>query len=184
MPLFYVDSSAVVKLVIDEPESQALRSFLQPGSLACARCPRVRSRLGAADPGADSSWRRSMTTTWNTQDLEQIEDADEMGIASRRADGSLRPYITIWFVRAGDDLYVRSAYGPENGWYQRALASGQGRVSVGDWEHDVYFEEPDPAIAEGLHQAYHAKYDRYPPTIVGTVVSDVAAGCTLRLVPR
>jgi hypothetical protein len=32
--------------------------------------------------------------------------------------------------------------------------------------------------------AYHAKYDRYGPTIVGTVVSSEAARSTLRLVPR
>jgi hypothetical protein len=35
-----------------------------------------------------------------------------------------------------------------------------------------------------LHAAYHAKYDRFGPMIVGTVVSDVAARCTLRVVPR
>ena len=32
--------------------------------------------------------------------------------------------------------------------------------------------------------AYHAKCDRYGPTIVGTVVSADAARSTLRLVPR
>jgi hypothetical protein len=35
-----------------------------------------------------------------------------------------------------------------------------------------------------LTAAYHAKYDRYGPTIVGTVVSPEAARSTLRLVPR
>ncbi len=99
-------------------------------------------------------------------------------------DGSLRPYVTIWFVRSGDDLYVRSAYGSDNGWFRRARASGHGRVRVGNLEQDVTFEAPDPAVEEALHQAYHAKYDRYGPAIVGTVVSDEAAQCTLRLVPR
>jgi hypothetical protein len=122
--------------------------------------------------------------TWNKQDLEQIEDTDEMGIASRRVDGSIRPFITIWFVRAGDDLYVRSAYGPENGWFRRALASGQGRVRVGSWERDVTFEVPDASIADQLHRAFHIKYDRYGPTFVDPVVSDMAADCALRLVPR
>jgi hypothetical protein len=31
--------------------------------------------------------------------------------------------------------------------------------------------------------AYHAKYDRYGPAIVGTVVSTEAERATLRLVP-
>ncbi len=123
-------------------------------------------------------------TSWTAQELEQIERDDHMGIASRRSDGSLRPFITVWFVRADDDLYVRSAYGPDNGWYRRALSAGEGRVRVGNWERDVSFEEPDPDIDEPLHAAYHAKYDRFGPTIVGTVVSDVAARCTLRVVPR
>jgi hypothetical protein len=32
--------------------------------------------------------------------------------------------------------------------------------------------------------AYHEKYDRYGPSIVGTVVSAESAATTLRLVPR
>jgi hypothetical protein len=32
--------------------------------------------------------------------------------------------------------------------------------------------------------AYHAKYDKYDPRIVGTVVSAESARTTLRLVPR
>ncbi len=124
-------------------------------------------------------------TTWSTQELERIEGHDELGIASSRPDGTLRPSITIWFVRSGDELYVRSAYGPENGWFRRALTSREGRIRVGSWERDVAFEVPDdPSLDDRLHQAYHAKYDRYGPVIVGTVVSDTAASCTLRVVPR
>jgi predicted nucleic acid-binding protein len=33
LPLFYVDASAVVKLVVDEPESQALRTFIDGADL-------------------------------------------------------------------------------------------------------------------------------------------------------
>jgi len=123
-------------------------------------------------------------TSWAAPELERIESDDHMGIASRRPDGSLRPYITVWFVRAGDDLYVRSAYGPQNGWYVRARAAGEGRVRVGSAEHDVTFEVPDdPSLDAQLHRAYHVKYDRFGAAIVGTVISDEAARCTLRLVP-
>ena len=59
-------------------------------------------------------------TAWTTEELAAIANADELDIASRRPDGSLRPYVTIWGVRAGDDIYVRSAYGYDNAWFQRA----------------------------------------------------------------
>jgi len=123
-------------------------------------------------------------STWSTDELAGIGRADELRIASRRNDGSLRPFITIWVVRADDDLYVRSAYGHENGWFQRALASGEGRISAAGVERDVAFEEPGPAVDAALDRAYHAKYDRYGASIVGTVVSAEAARSTLRLVPR
>ena len=79
---------------------------------------------------------------------------------------------------------MRSAHGYDNPWFQRALAAGDGRIRVAGVERDVTFEVPDAAIAEDLHAAYHAKYDRYGRGVVGTVVSPEAARSTLRLVPR
>jgi hypothetical protein len=121
---------------------------------------------------------------WTTEYLARIGRADELRISSRRPDGSLRPFVTIWFVRLGEDLYVRSAHGSFNPWFQRALASGHGRFRAGGVERDVAFEVPAPGVDEDLHAAYHAKYDRYGPKIVRTVVSPEAARSTLRLVPR
>lgn len=51
-------------------------------------------------------------------------------------------------------------------------------------ERDVAFEVPGPEVADGITNAYHAKYDRYGPSIVGTVVSAEAARSTLRVDPR
>ncbi len=121
---------------------------------------------------------------WTTDELARTGRADELGIASRRPDGSLRPFVTIWFVRLGDDLFVRSAHGYSNPWFQRALASGEGRIRAGGVERDVAFDVPGADIEGDLHAAYHAKYDRYGPSIVGPVVSPEAARSTLRLVPR
>jgi hypothetical protein len=120
---------------------------------------------------------------WTADELAKIGKATELQIASRRSDGSLRHYVTIWVVRSGDDLYVRSAYGHDNGWFQRALSSGEGRIRAGNVERDVAFEEPGAAVDAALHAAYHEKYDRYGPSMVGTVVSPEAARSTLRLVP-
>jgi hypothetical protein len=119
---------------------------------------------------------------WTADELAKIGKADELHISSRRPDGSLRPFVTIWGVRLGDDLYVRSAHGHDNPWFQRALASGEGRVRAGGVERDIGFEVPGSDVDEDVSAAYHAKYDRYGPSIVGTVVSPEAARSTLRLV--
>ena len=123
-------------------------------------------------------------TGWTADELTRLGRPDELGISSRRADGSLRPFVTIWFVRLGDEVFVRSAHGYSNPWFQRALASGVGRIRAGGVERDVAFEEPGPGMVEDLHAAYHTKYDRYGPSIVGTVVSPEAGRSTLKLVPR
>ena len=68
--------------------------------------------------------REPCMTTWTTEELDRIGGAEELQIASRRSDGSLRPFVTIWVVRVGDDVFVRSAYGPGNPWFRRAQASG------------------------------------------------------------
>lgn len=49
---------------------------------------------------------------WTAEELRRIGGAEELRLASRRQGGSLRPFTTMWVVRAGDDLYVRSAGGP------------------------------------------------------------------------
>ena len=121
---------------------------------------------------------------WSPDELVRIGAAEELGVASRRRDGSLRPYVTIWFVQLGDDLYVRSAYGYDNPWFQRALASREGRIRAGGVEREVAFEDPGAGIDDDLHAAYHAKYDRYGPRMVATVVSPEAARSTLKLAPR
>jgi uncharacterized protein len=55
LPLFYADASALVKLVRDEPESRALRSFLADADLVSCELvltelPRAIRRAAAHDP--------------------------------------------------------------------------------------------------------------------------------------
>ncbi|MFC8730891.1 DUF2255 family protein [Luteimicrobium sp. NPDC057192] len=120
---------------------------------------------------------------WTTDELDRIGAAEELEVSSYRADGTLRPFVTIWVVRSGDDLFVRSAYGPRNGWFRRAEASGRGRVRAGGVDKDVTFEPADAALHDAVDAAYHAKYDRHGPAIVGTVVGPDVTAVTLRLVP-
>jgi hypothetical protein len=123
-------------------------------------------------------------TTWTDDELRSVGNAVELQLASIRADGTLRPYVTMWVVRAGDDLYVRSAYGSTNPWYLRAKESGIGRIRAGGIERDVRFVDADPSVHEEVDAAYHAKYDNYGPKIVGTVVGDDAHAVTIRLEQR
>ena len=122
--------------------------------------------------------------TWTGQDLDRVGGAEELQLASLRRDGTLRPYVTMWVVRAGNDLYVRSAYGPDNPWYRRAKTSGAGRIRAGGMERDVTFADAAPDAHPAIDAAYHAKYDRYGPRIVDTVVGPQAEAVTVRLVPR
>jgi hypothetical protein len=120
--------------------------------------------------------------SWTPEELEKVGSADELELASRRPDGSLRPFVTIWVVRAGDEIYVRSAYGYDNPWFQRALRAGRGRIKAGGVERDVTFE-PQPEADAAVDAAFHAKYDRYGRAMVGTVVSPEAVRSTLRVRP-
>lgn len=124
------------------------------------------------------------TDTWTADELRKIGNADELHIASRRSDGTLRQYIPIWAVRAGDDIYVRSAYGPDNPWYRRALASGAGRIRAGGVERDVVFADADDDAQHTIDAAYHTKYDRYGASIVNSVVGEHAHKVTIRLIPK
>jgi hypothetical protein len=133
--------------------------------------------------GAEAAEAGTMTA-WTADELAGLDSRDEIDVASARGDGSLRPFVTVWFVRVGDELFVRSAHGPENGWFRRALASGQGRIRGGGIERDVTFEVPAPDVHTALDAAYHAKYDRYGKGMVRTVVSPDATRSTLRLSPR
>jgi hypothetical protein len=122
---------------------------------------------------------------WTTDELAAIGEAEELKIASRRSDGSLRKDIIIWVVRHGDDLYVRSAYGPDNPWFVRARRSGSGRITAGGVERDVNLVDPgtDAALHEALDDTYRAKYASHPPRVVATVVGPQVVTTTLRLDP-
>jgi hypothetical protein len=121
---------------------------------------------------------------WTEDELALISRAEQLQVSSYRADGTRRPYVTIWTVREGDDVYIRSAYGRDNGWFRRALASGTGRIRAGGVEKDVVFEEPEDDVHASVDAAYHSKYDRYGPSIVGSVTGSHAVGETLRLIPQ
>ena len=125
------------------------------------------------------------STPWTPEQLDAIGTADELEITSMRLDDTLRPYVTIWGVRVGDDIYVRSAYGGA-GWFHRAKTRGIGRVKAGGVERDVTFVAPasDAPEHDAIDAAYRAKYARYAANVVDTVVGPALRETTYRLEPR
>ncbi len=122
-------------------------------------------------------------TTWTDDELRRIDAAQELHIAPVRRDGTLRTPTTIWVVRAGDDVYVRAAYGPGTGWHRVARTSREGRISAGGVEKDVTIEDADEAVYDQVDVAYRDKYGRYAGIVDGITNADARAS-TLRLLPR
>jgi hypothetical protein len=122
---------------------------------------------------------------WASEELDKIGAADELEIAALRADGSLRPYVTIWVVRVGDDVYVRSYRGRGSAWFRSVLRRPEGRIRAGGVERDVTFEELEDTGRDAIGQAYRDKYaSRYSSTYVDPMLSPDAIAATLRLIPR
>ncbi len=121
---------------------------------------------------------------WTAADLDRIGSADELKLTTRWADGSLRPYVPVWVVRVGDELFVRSWRGQAGAWYRHARQLPEGRVRVGGTEYDVTFELPDAAPDDVIDQAYRAKYRRYGDTYVRPMTGPDARPATLRLAGR
>lgn len=123
-------------------------------------------------------------TTWTSDELDRIGKAEELQIASRRQDGTLRKPTTIWVVRVGNDLYVRSVNGRASAWFRGTQARGEGRIAAGGVDKDVTFvEEADAGLNDQIDAAYRAKYRRYPQYVAPLLMPDARAA-TLKLVPR
>jgi hypothetical protein len=124
--------------------------------------------------------------TWTSDELNKIGGAEELRIAPLRRDGTLRNPVTIWVVRLGDDLYVRSVNGRIAAWFRGTQVRHEGRIRAGGVEKDVTFVDLGDAghdIADQIDAAYRTKYRRYAASIVGSVLSPEARAATLKLVP-
>jgi hypothetical protein len=123
-------------------------------------------------------------TAWTSDELTKIGAAEELRIASLRRDGTLRNPVTIWVVRHGDDLYVRSVNGRTAAWFRGTLLRHEGRIGAGGVEKDITFMDADHAIDDELDAAYRTKYGRYAASIIGQIVSSEARSATIKFVPR
>ncbi|HEX3750287.1 MAG TPA: DUF2255 family protein [Streptosporangiaceae bacterium] len=128
-----------------------------------------------------------MTASWSPEQLKRIDESDELEIASRGADGTLRRFVPIWVVSADGQVYVRTWHRRTTGWFGHVLESGRARVRVPGLEADVAVAdvgEGPGGLRTSVDEAYRAKYGRYGSGSVGPMVNDAAAAATLRLTPE
>lgn len=123
-------------------------------------------------------------TTWTNDELAKIGEAEELEITPLRRDGTPRNPVTIWVVRHGDDLYVRSVNGRTGSWFRGTWVRHEGHIQAGGIDKDVTFVDADPDINDQIDAAYRTKYRRYAASIISHIVSSTARSATIKLVPR
>jgi hypothetical protein len=123
-------------------------------------------------------------SAWTSDELEKIAAADELQLASARPDGNLRKPVTIWVVRLGDDVYVRSVNGRTSHWFRGTEDRHEGHIRAGGVDKDVLFVEADDEVNDEVETAYRTKYQRYGASYVDPLLTPDARAATLELVPR
>ena len=128
---------------------------------------------------------RVVAATWSAEQLQHFTDAAELRIATERADGSHRPPLPIWVVCVDGQVYVRTWYRRDSGWFGQVLERPRARIAIPSLQADVTVDDVgddrDAAVVlrERINAAYRAKYGRGAAT---RMVSKDAAATTLRLV--
>jgi hypothetical protein len=125
-------------------------------------------------------------TEWTAEELDRFDATDEMRVAGTRRDGSLRKPVTVWMVRVGNTLYIRSVNGPDAAWFRGTQTQQHGHISAGNFEKDVTFVDEDDAVNAdnaAIDDAYRAKYRRYSGP-VASITSPLARSTTLKVTPR
>lgn len=122
-------------------------------------------------------------TMWMADELDRLGAARELRLAARRDDGTLRGPTTIWVVRVGDELYVRSWRGPNGRWFRATQQTHAGHISAGGVEKDVTFAVADAEVNDAVDAAYRAKYASAGSQYVEPMVRPEARATTLALQP-
>ena len=123
-------------------------------------------------------------TAWTSEELAKIGAAEEVQIAPLGRDGSPQKPMTVWVVRNGDDLYVRSVRGRRGHWFRGTQEKHEGRIRAGGLQQDVSFVDADHDVDDEVDAAYRAKSRRYAGSVLNSVLTSEARSATIKLVPR
>ncbi len=119
---------------------------------------------------------------WSPEALDRIGPAEELQIAGRRANGTLRAPITIWSVAVGGSVYVRAVAGRAAGWHRGTQIRREGQITVEGTTYDVVFSSADPALGAEIDEAFRAKYVRWPDE-TDSLLTGTARESTIRIQP-
>ena len=119
-------------------------------------------------------------STWTAAELHALDRINEIRVAGRRQDGSLRTLTIVWHVVVGS-LYVRSVRGVDGGWYKGVVRHHEGAISWDGTTREVTYV-PDATVDEQIDAAYFKKYGDGSPTRAITNAS--AKATTLRVETR
>ena len=107
--------------------------------------------------------------TWSTEELRKMLKPDDLHISPFRDDGVTYGIPTwIWFVAAGDALYVRAYSGQRSRWCQAAVRQKVGRITVAGMRKEVTFESVDG----------RSTTSSTTPTARGTMAVHISAQCS------
>lgn len=123
--------------------------------------------------------------TWTNDELRTVAAAEELELASVRPDDTLGNPLTIWVVRVGNDLYVRSWKGDGGAWFRATQERHVGHIEAGGIGKEVSFvAETDDDLNDRIDAAYRTKYRRHGGRYVDAMVAPRARSTTIKLVPR
>ncbi|WP_433084787.1 DUF2255 family protein [Dactylosporangium sp. CA-052675] len=125
-------------------------------------------------------------TAWSAEALARIAAAAELEIAVRRPGGTYRPPVPVWVVTVAGEVYVRSWYRRDTGWFGAAIASAHAHIRVPGAKADVTVTDVgdgdgDERLRAEVDDAYRAKYGAAG---AASMVTSAAAATPLRLRPR
>ncbi|RZT28034.1 hypothetical protein EV649_1810 [Kribbella sp. VKM Ac-2569] len=119
--------------------------------------------------------------SWTAEELHTLDRLQEIRIAGRRRDGSLRTLTIVWQVVVDGKLYVRSVRGAEGAWYKGVARHHEGAISWNSTTREVTYV-PDHTADDRIDAAYFDKYGNGGPT--RAITNSTAKATTLRVEPR
>ena len=132
-------------------------------------------------PGEGGS---TVDSGWSAAELDLINDVLEVQIAARRANGTLGRRVRIWAVAVNREVYVRTWYRRDSGWFGQVLESARAQIRLPGADVDVLVEdvgEGTACVRGDIDSSYRAKYARRGG--VEDMVTAASAATTLRLIP-
>jgi hypothetical protein len=120
---------------------------------------------------------------WTASQAAAIAAPQEVLVVTRRGDGTLRRPTTIWIVRDGERVFIRSTNGRGAGWFRAATATGTGQILVGRQTFEVAFTEvTDAEDLAVVDRGYRDKYGHYA-SIVDHLEEEGPRSATLLVEP-